>query len=49
MKTQKHKLETKTRIGGEWVEAGKTVELTPDQIERLEQAERKQTEQAEDK
>ena len=43
MKTQKYKLKSKTRIGGEWKEPGTVVELTPDQIERLEQAEQQKT------
>ena len=41
MNTQKHKLKTRTRVGGEWKAAGEIVELTPDQIKRLETAEQK--------
>ncbi len=47
MKPQKYKLKSRTRIGGEWVDAGETVELTPDQIERLEKAEQQKTNQQE--
>ena len=47
MKTQKYKLKSRTLIGGEWVDAGETVELTQDQIERLEKAEQQKTDKQE--
>ena len=38
MKTRKYTLKARTLVGGEWLDEGEVVELTQDQIERLEKS-----------